>query len=742
MSKNTIPWGVLATTVALASGAAYADDLTFERLRADPPVSGPAALGVTVAPDGARVTFLRSRSDNQDVLDLWQIERDGGEPRLLLRQEDLTSGAVELTAEEQAERQRRRVRQTGITSYSYDETGRRLVIPLAGRLYIYDFATQRVITLAGDGARLNAKLSPNGEHVAFVRDRNVWIHDIATGAESPLTESGSESIVNGLAEFIAQEEMSRYDGFWWSPDSRRIAFAQYDETRVHELERVAIGGDGATLTTQRYPLAGTSNVGVRVGVVSLDERRTQWVDLGPDADIYVPRVDWNEDGTRLYVQRQPRSQQRLDLLGVDPSTGRSTVVLTETAASWINLHDDFKPLPDGGFLWSSERRGYRHLYLYDADARRATALTSGEWVVDAIECVDSAAQRVYFTGWHDDPLRRDLYRIGLDGRSPSRPERLSAGNGVHDIAAAADCSLYVDTYSDPDQPPQTSLHDAEGKRLRWLLENALDADHPYAPFLAGHVTPEFGTIAAEDGSRLHFRLHRPAAFDATRRYPAIVMVYGGPGVQRVARAWGPLDSAIYANAGYVVFALDNRGSARRGVRFEGHLHGKLGDVETRDQLAGIRHLSSLPYVDSSRIGVMGWSYGGYMTVMLLAKGGAAVAAGIAGAPVTDWRLYDTHYTERYLGLPADNAEGYDQSSVFPYLSGIKGSLLLIHGMADDNVFFTNSTKLMQALQRANVPFDLMTYPGETHFISNRTARLHADLAGLRFFDRVLRAAEQ
>jgi dipeptidyl-peptidase-4 len=299
MSKNTIPWGVLATTVALASGAAYADDLTFERLRADPPVSGPAALGVTVAPDGARVTFLRSRSDNQDVLDLWQIERDGGEPRLLLRQEDLTSGAVELTAEEQAERQRRRVRQTGITSYSYDETGRRLVIPLAGRLYIYDFATQRVITLAGDGARLNAKLSPNGEHVAFVRDRNVWIHDIATGAESPLTESGSESIVNGLAEFIAQEEMSRYDGFWWSPDSRRIAFAQYDETRVHELERVAIGGDGATLTTQRYPLAGTSNVGVRVGVVSLDERRTQWVDLGPDADIYVPRVDWNEDGTRL-----------------------------------------------------------------------------------------------------------------------------------------------------------------------------------------------------------------------------------------------------------------------------------------------------------------------------------------------------------------------------------------------------------------------------------------------------------
>ncbi|HSC15005.1 MAG TPA: prolyl oligopeptidase family serine peptidase, partial [Gammaproteobacteria bacterium] len=334
----------------------------------------------------------------------------------------------------------------------------------------------------------------------------------------------------------------------------------------------------------------------------------------------------------------------------------------------------------------------------------------------------------------------DLYRIGFDGGAPGRPERLSGGNGTHAVAAADDCSLYVDTYSDPNQPQQTSLHDADGKRIRWLLENRLDGSHPYAPYLDTHVIPEFGTIAAEDGSRLHYRLVRPADFDARRRYPAIVAVYGGPGIQNVSRAWNGLIAEVYANAGYVVFTIDNRGSARRGVQFENHLHKKLGDVETRDQLAGIRFLSALPYVDGSRIGVTGWSYGGYMTVMLLAKGGDAIAAGIAGAPVTDWRLYDTHYTERFLGLPAENANGYEQSSVFPYLGGIKSALLLIHGMADDNVFFTNSTKLMQTLQRANLPFESMTYPGETHFISNRTARLHADLAGLRFFDRYLRAA--
>jgi dipeptidyl-peptidase-4 len=309
---------------------------------------------------------------------------------------------------------------------------------------------------------------------------------------------------------------------------------------------------------------------------------------------------------------------------------------------------------------------------------------------------------------------------------------------VHSIAAANDCSLFADTFSSAEQPPQVSLHARDGAQLAWLFENRLDAGHPYAPYLETHVRPEFGTLEADDGSVLYYRIHRPSDFDPGASYPAIVQVYGGPLSQQLSRGWGPLSAQVYADAGYVVFTLDNRGSFRRGVAFEAWLKGRFGDIEVRDQLRGIEFLSALPYVDADRIGVTGWSYGGYMALMLLAQGGERIAAAVAGAPVTDFRLYDTHYTERYLGLPDENADGYELTSVFPWLDGIEGELLLVHGMADDNVFFTNSTKLMQALQQSNTEFELMTYPGETHFIRDRTSRLHADETMLRFFDRHLK----
>ena len=717
---------------------AWAQKLSFERIHADPPLVGETAQGLAVAPDGARITWLQPRAGNQDLLDLWQMQTDSGERQLLLREEDLIEGGAELTPEEEARRQRLRIRAGGITRYSYDDTGARIVIPLAGSLYIYEFATGNVTTVAGGEARLDARLSPDASHVAFVRERNLWVRRLADGRETALTDTGSDSVVNGLAEFIAQEEMGRYDGFWWSPDSTRIAFIEYDESAVHLLERVAIGGDGATLTEQRYPLAGTDNVRVRVGIANVANARTRWVELGDDQDIYVPRVTWNDDGTQLFVQRQPRGQQQLDLLGVDPGNGRSALLFSETSDSWINLHDDLQPLPDGRFLWSSERTGFRHIYLYDADGRQATALTRGDWVVDAITCFDAAARQVYFTGWREDPRTAGLYRASFSGESPDDPERVTQREGWHSIAAASDCSIYIDTWSAPQQPPQVSVHGRDGERLSWLIENRLDDEHPYAPYLDTHVVPEAGTLAAEDGTALYYHLYRPSDFDAASSYPAIVLVYGGPRAQRVRQQWGSMTAQAYADAGYVVFMLDNRGSYRRGVEFEAGLYGLMGELETRDQLDGIRWLGELPYVDAERIGVQGWSYGGYMTLMLLARGGDLVAAGSAGAPVTDWELYDTHYTERYLLKPQDNADGYAQSSVFPYLDGMRGALQVVHGMADDNVFFTNSTKLMQALQHANQPFELMTYPGETHFIRNRASRVHADEAALRFFDRHLR----
>lgn len=740
-TKLRLPALALAGALATA-GSAAADRLTFERIIADPPLNGPAVRGVKVAPDGARVTYQKAREGDTDILDLWQFDPESGEHSRLLRAEDLTDGPQELTEEEKARLERERIRQTGITHYSYSKTGKQLLIPLAGNLYIYDLSSGNVQELEGGQARLDPKLSPDGSSVAFVRDRNIFVRGLADGEVLQVTEDGSETVVNGLADFIAQEEMGRGTGFWWSPDNSKIAFIQYDESPVGIVERVAIGGDGASLVEQRYPLAGTDNVKVRVGIADLTAGSIIWADLGSDPDIYIPRVDWDADGDTLYVQHQPREQDRLTLLAVDPATGKAATVLTEEQDTWVNLHDDLKPLDDGSFLWSSERTGFNHIYHYpapesDKDGRAPVQVTAGDWMVDSIACVRPEEGEVYFTGWAEDPRLKDLYAVKLDGSEAASPRKITTREGWHGISASGDCSLYVDSFSAPDQPRQLSLHEASGARLSWLLENALTDGHPYAPYLDTHVVPDYGTLDAEDGTTLYYQMTKPSDFDPNQAYPVIVSVYGGPGAQRVRKGWVSLTDQAYADHGYIVFRLDNRGAARRGHAFEDHLHRNMGDVEVRDQLTGIAWLKSLPYVRDDAIGVTGWSYGGYMAALMLAKGGSDIAAAVSGAPVTDWRLYDTHYTERYMDHPADNPDGYKESAVFAHVDGIVNPLLLIHGMADDNVVFTNATKLMQALQHRNVPFELMTYPGETHFIRNRQSRLHRALLELNFFDRHL-----
>jgi dipeptidyl-peptidase-4 len=633
--------------------------------------------------------------------------------------------------------ERERIRESGITHYFYSETGEELLVPLGGSLYVYRFEDGSIFKLTGGNTRLDPKLSPDGQSVAFIRDRDLFLRYLNANESVQLTFDGSDTVVNGLADFIAQEEMLRPDGFWWSPNGTQIAFIQYDESPVQVIERVAIGGDGATLIKQRYPLAGTDNVEVRVGIVTLASKDIIWVDVGEDVDIYIARVDWDSSGETLFVQLQPRGQDRLHLLAIDPETGNARTLLTESSKTWVNLHDNLKPLSDGRFLWTSERSGFNHVYLYDADARANRPITAGEWVVDKIECVDEAGGTIFFTGWVSDPRTRQLYRARLDGKEPSRPILVTALEGVHRISSAKDCSLFLDTFSSPEQPPQTSLHDQSGKRLAWLEQNLLDNKHPYAPYMDTHSPAEFGTLMAEDGTELHWKMIRPHDAKPDVSYPAIIMVYGGPGVQTVWRGWGSLRDQIWADRGYVVFRLDNRGASRRGHAFEAHLHRRLGNVEVADQLVGLEFLKKLPFVQEDRIGVFGWSYGGFMSAIMLAKAGDQLAAGFVGAPVTDWALYDTHYTERYLGHPKDNAEGYRLSSVLPFIQGITSPLLLVHGMADDNVVFTNSTKFMQEMQHSNIPFELMTYPGETHFIRNRTARLHLDLTVMRFFDRHL-----
>jgi dipeptidyl-peptidase-4 len=534
--------------------------------------------------------------------------------------------------------------------------------------------------------------------------------------------------------------MGRSSGYWWAPDDRHIAFVRVDESPVKLTQRFEIAADNVATFAQRYPATGGANVTVRLGVSDVRTGTVTWIDLGSDPDIYLARVDWLPDGKTLAIQRESRDQHRLDLLFGDIGSGASRVVLSETSASWIELNDEISFLKKNKeFVWASDRSGYTHLYLYDYDGHLVRPLTAGKWCVDdfrgrAIKGIDEKKRVIYFSATEKSPVERQLYRASLDGGDPARPVRVSAEDGVHTVVMSRAARFYVDGFASRSQPPQVSLHNVDGSLISYLLENRLDEHHPDAPYVADNAIPEFGTIAAADGQTLYYRMFKPAHFDPTKRYPAIVEVYGGPGVQRVLDSWtGASFTQILTRAGYVVFQLDNRGSASRGTAFQAPIHGRLGEVEVADQVQGARWLGSQSYVDASRIGVWGWSYGGYMTLMLMFRAPGVFAAGVAGAPVTDWTLYDTHYTERYIGRPADNPAGYEASSVLPYANDLRGKLLLIHGMSDDNVLFLNSTKLLRRLQDLGKPFEVMVYPGAKHGMLRQHDGRHAYASILAFF---------
>ncbi len=459
---------------------------------------------------------------------------------------------------------------------------------------------------------------------------------------------------------------------------------------------------------------------VELYVLAADGSGRVKVDLGADPDIYLARVDWTPDGRTLLVQRESRDQKRLDMLSVDPATGRSTLLFSETSNSWLNLHDNLRPLRDGSLIWSSERSGFSHLYRFRNG--RWTQLTRGRWAVDRVAGVDERRGRVYFTGNVETPLERQLYWVDL--RHPAAPQRVTEAGWWNSAEMDAGGTRALVSRSNPAQPPQVYLADAEGRRIAWIEENRLDAAHPYAPFLASHVTPVFGTLRASDGTELHYRMLSPPR-EPGRRYPVFVQVYGGPGTGRQAtRAWGNPIQQYLVDHGWIVFSLDNRGSPDRGKAFEDAIYHAMGSVEVQDQLAGVSWLRSQAYVDPARIAVNGWSYGGYMTLRLLEAAPGTFAAGVAGAPVTRWELYDTHYTERYLGNPAIDPAPYQAADVVPQAGRIADPLLLLHGMADDNVVFENSTVLIGALQGRSFPFEMMVYPGATHGVSGEARQLH------------------
>ena len=764
--------GPAAQTPDLPETSALADtdlpaqkELTLESIYTGASLSGPVPNGVKYSPDGKRVTFLKD-ADGDSRYDLWQFDVETGEPSLLVDSRLLEPEEVELSEEEKALRERKRIAgRKGIVSYDWG-TADTILVPLGGNLHLVTLGnggpSTRQLTDT-DAFEYDAKVSPTGRYVSFIRDEAVWTIDLESGEEERLTPEAEpdNAIRYGVAEFVAQEEMSRYTGYWWSPDDRYLAYTKVDESTVDIIPRFDIAAEDVTVIEQRYPRAGRPNAIVDLFVrdmetgeaVEIDWRREDW---GPATDQYLARENWASAGN-LFMRRVDRKQQVLETVftdpgalpfsrhkGSEPRIQPAVNITVEKQSNWINLSKDLVFTQDGPYT-TSEETGYRHLIKFGKAEKQ---ITSGSWSIHEINWAPThknanvhlnSKKQIYFTAYKDTPLERHLYAVPLEDGEPSRITELGKS---WSITMAPDGASFVGTSSSPGQPPQTGLYKSNGELITWIEENALSETHPYAPYLAGHTVPEYGTLKAEDGQDLYYAIQTPPDFDPAKKYPVIVYTYGGPGAQIVTRNWESLLDQYFTREGYIVWRLDNRGSANRGKKFEDVIYRQMGIPEVRDQLVGVEHLKSLPYVDAERIAIHGWSYGGYMTLMTILQAPEnTFAAAFSGAPVTDWSLYDTFYTERYMDTPEDNPEGYEKSSVFYHLDKLEHDLpplMLVHGMADDNVTFDNTTRLMAELQNRGILFELMTYPGERHGIRSPGMALHLAKTRADFFDRHLK----
>lgn len=590
-----------------------------------------------------------------------------------------------------------------------------------GNLFLYDLDRKSFRQLTDSREeQVNVKFSPDGLMIGYVRNSNIFVQNIQSGREIQLTTDGAEHVFNGKFDWVYEEEFSIIDGWQWSPDSKRIAYWQLDENRVPEFPIVDLAPLHNTVTRQRYPKAGDPNSIVRIGVVDLASKKTVWADIGapPDStqDTYVPRIQWTTSSNLLAVERLNRHQNQLDLTLVDASTGAATTVLTERDEAWLDVErDDLQFLKSGReFIWSSERDGYRHIYLFDMRGELVRQLTQGNWDIDRIYGVDEKGGRIYFSAAVISPMDREVYSVKLDGTGF---RRLTKENGTNSANFSPDFSAFLHSFSDVNTPTKSILRKNDGTLIRIIEDGEIAALNDFK------LSPKtFFTFKTTDGVTLNGWMIKPIDADPSKRYPVIMTVYGGPGSQTVQNSWGGtgfLWHQMMAQKGYMVVSVDNRGTGMRGRDFERVTYRNLGKWETNDQIEAARYLASLPYVDGTRIGIMGGSYGGYMTLMCMLQGADVFKAGIASSSVTSWKFYDTIYTERYMLTPEENPDGYKESAPLTHAAKLKGRLLIVHGTADDNVHLQNSTSMMTELIKHNKQFETAIFPGSKHGIRDR-----------------------
>ena len=588
-----------------------------------------------------------------------------------------------------------------------------------GNFYLYDVQKGVFSPLTRTEAeQMNVKFSPNGKMIGFVRANNLMVLDLESGTEMQVTSDGSEHVMNGHFDWVYEEEFGIIDGWQWSPDSKSIAYWHLDENRVPDFPIMNFIPLRQEITRQRYPVPGDPNSMVRIGVVAIDSKQTVWMDLGvpydSTQDLYIPRIRWTPDG-RLLIQRLNRHQNQLDLLLADPTTGKSKILFTETSDTWVNvLNDDVCLKKSDRLLWLSSRDGYTHLYLYDLEGKLLQQLTAGKWDVDHVVGVDEEKGVVYFIADVTSPLDRDLYSVKLTGTGFAR---VTKETGNHSINPSPGMKYFIDTYSDATTPDRISILSESGSVIRVLDDGKIPALSEY------DLSPQtFFTFTTSDGVTLNGWMIKPTQFDSTKKYPVLMDVYGGPGSQTVRNSWGgggSLWNQLLAEKGYIIASVDGRGTGGRGREFETVTYKHLGKWETHDQIEGAKFLASLRYVDPARIGITGGSYGGYMTLMCILQGADVFKAGIAVSSVTSWKFYDTIYTERHMETPAENPDGYEESSPLTYADKLKGKLLIIHGTDDDNVHMSNTITMIDRLVKQNKVFQTALYPGSKHGISQR-----------------------
>ena len=618
------------------------------------------------------------------------------------------------------------------SDYSFSEDEKKVLLPTEtesiyrystrSNYYVYDRETKIAEELSEGKQRL-AQFSPDASKVAFVKENNIFIKDIINNTELQVTFDGEiNKIINGATDWVYEEEFAFDNGMQWNASGNKIAYYRFDEEKVPEFSMDLFTDLYPSQSQFKYPKAGETNSTIELFIYDLDSNKTTKANINTEEEFYIPRIKWTLDENVLSVQRMNRHQNQLDFILVDAKDGSSQTIFTENDAAYIDVTDNVTFLNDGKyFIWTSEKSGYNHIYLYNLKGKQVRQITKGNYDVTDFYGIDESNNTVYFASSERSPMHRDVYAIQLNGKNK---KTLTNKIGTNSATFSTNYKYFINQYSNANTPYYFSLYDAKGNEVRILKDNS-NLKNSLAEYALSQK--EFFNFKTTEGIDLNGWMMKPHNFDETKQYPVFMYLYGGPGSQQVTDSWGGSNFLWYqmlTQQGYIVACVDNRGTGGRGSEFKKCTYQQLGKLETEDQIEANRYLAKLPYVDGSRIGIFGWSYGGYMSSLCLLKGADEFKMAIAVAPVTNWRYYDSIYTERYMRTPQENVSGYDDNSPINHVEKLKGKYLLVHGSADDNVHYQNTMEMTNALVNANKQFDLFIYPNKNHGIYGGYTRLH------------------